>query len=210
MRFRFDPRLCLVIGPDDTLGRDPSEVAERALHGGVTMLQLRWKHAADAPLLALARQLAALGARFGVPLILNDRVDLVAAAGAQGAHVGQSDLDVRRARALLGPDALLGLSIETTSQIVGLDQTRVDYVGVGPIFATATKPDHAAPLGVAGLAAMRGALSVPIVAIGGVGVDNAADLRRAGANGLAVVSAVCAAADPEQAARTLVSAFTGR
>ncbi|MET0343144.1 MAG: thiamine phosphate synthase [Polyangiales bacterium] len=209
MRSPFDPRLCLVIGPDDTLGRDPVEVAERALRGGVSMLQLRWKHADDASLLALARCLAIVTRRFGVPLILNDRVDLVAAAGAQGAHVGQSDLAAGRARALLGPNALLGLSIETESQIKVLDEALVDYVGVGPIFATVTKPDHAVPLGVGGLAAMRGALTVPILAIGGVGVDSAAALRRAGANGLAVVSAICGAADPEAAAAQLVTAFTG-
>lgn len=207
MRPALDPRLCLVIGPDDTLGRDPLELAERALRGGVTMLQLRWKQAADAPLLALARRLVPLTARFGVPLILNDRVDLVAPAGAQGAHVGQSDLDVQRARALLGPDALLGLSIETACQAGALDQTLVDYVGVGPIFATVTKPDHATPLGVDGLRALRSALTVPVVAIGGVGADNAAALRRAGADGLAVVSAICGAADPEGAAAALLSAF---
>ena len=206
-RAHFDPALCLVIGPDDTLGRDPCDVAERALRGGVTMLQLRWKQAASDPLIALAHRLGPLTARFAVPLILNDRVELVARAGAQGAHVGQSDLDVAQARALIGPDALLGLSIELPAQLARIDQALIDYIGVGPIFATATKPDHAQPLGFAGVAAMRPLVTVPILTIGGVHAQHAAALRRAGADGLAVVSAICAAADPEAAARALRTAF---
>jgi thiamine-phosphate pyrophosphorylase len=203
----FDPALCLVIGPDDTRGRDVCDVVAHALEGGVTMLQLRWKHVASEPLVTLARRLVVLTARHGVPLILNDRVELVAAAGAQGAHVGQSDLEVARARALLGPDALLGLSIEHTAQLAGLDATQIDYVGVGPIFATATKPDHAAPLGIAGLAALRGRTGVPLLAIGGVSVQHASALRRAGADGLAVVSAIAGAPAPADAARALRRAF---
>jgi thiamine-phosphate pyrophosphorylase len=205
----FDPALCLILGPEDTRGRDPSDVVARALRGGVTMLQLRWKHAASEPLVALAQRLGALTARHGVPLLLNDRVELVARAGAQGAHVGQSDLAVARARALLGPSALLGLSIEQDAQLDGLDQHLVDYLGVGPIFATATKPDHAPPLGIAGLAALRPRIDLPILAIGGVGAPHAAALRRAGAAGLAVVSAICGADDPEAAARALRRAFEG-
>ena len=208
MRAGLDPALCLVLGPDDTLGRDPCDVVERALRGGVTMLQLRWKNAASDPLIALARRLAALTESFCVPLILNDRVDLVAPAGAQGAHVGQSDLEVARARALLGPHAVLGLSIEHASQLLAVDQTQIDYVGVGPIFATATKPDHAEPLGIAGIAALRPRLVVPALAIGGVDARHADALRRAGAAGLAVVSAIAGAADPEGAARALRQAFT--
>ena len=205
----FDPTLCLVIGPDDTLGRDPVWVAERAMEGGVTMVQLRWKHAASDALVALGQRLAPICARFDVPLLLDDRADLVARAGAHGVHVGQRDMPVAAARAAVGPAAIVGLSIEDASQL-GTITGDVDYVGVGPIFHTATKPDHAPPLGIAGLAALAPRLDVPAMAIGGVDVRVAGALREAGAAGLAVVSAIARADDPREAARALRVAFAAR
>lgn len=199
----FDPTLYLVIGPDDTLGRDPVWVVERAIAGGVTMVQLRWKHAAPQALLELAQRMHRVTSRHGVPLLINDDVEVAARANVEGVHVGQGDLAPQAARARIGSDAIVGLSIASEAQLATLDPGLVDYAGVGPVTATATKPDHAAPLGVLGFAALRARLSVPVVAIGGVGLANARELRTAGADGLAVVSALCTASDPELAARTL-------
>lgn len=207
-RHAFDPTLCLVIGPDDTGGRALDDVVAAALEGGVTMLQLRWKDAESDALVALARRLTPLVQRFGVPLLLDDRADLVARAGAQGVHVGQRDMPVAEARAWVGPEAVLGLSIEDASQLptIGLE---VDYVGVGPIFHTSTKPDHAPPLGIEGFAALRPRLHVPAMVIGGIDVRVARALREAGTDGLAVVSAIARADDPRAAARALRETFAG-
>lgn len=193
-----DPALCAARGLGETVAA--------AVRGGATIVQLRDKDAPDAVLIEQARALKALLAGSGVPLIINDRVAVAAAAGADGVHVGQSDDAAAAARAMLGPRAIIGLSIQTIDHARAVDPAVVDYVGVGPVFATATKPDHAPPLGLDGLAAVCAASPVPAVAIGGLGVANAADVLAAGARGIAVVSALCAVADPEQAARDLADA----
>lgn len=200
---RFDPTLCLVLGPYDCPGRDVVDVARAAVAGGVTIVQLRWKDAPDAELLVLARRLIAA---LAVPVLVNDRADVAAQAGAAGVHVGQTDMKPAAARALLGPAVIVGLSIETAAQLPTIDAA-VDYVGLGPLFATGTKPDHAPPLGVAGFAAIRPRIAVPVMAIGGVKASHASDLRRAGANGLAVVSAITASPDAREAAASLRLAF---
>ena len=200
---RFDPTLCLVLGPDDCPGRDVVDVARAAVAGGVTMVQLRWKDAPDAELLVLARRLIAA---LAVAVLVNDRADIAVQAGAAGVHVGQTDMKPAAARALLGPAVIVGLSIETAAQLPTIDAA-VDYVGLGPLFATGTKPDHAPPLGVAGFAAIRPRIAVPVMAIGGVKASHASDLRRAGANGLAVVSAITASPDAREAAASLRLAF---
>ncbi len=139
--------------------------------------------------------------RAGALLILNDRAD-VARLVADGVHLGQDDLPPAAARALLGRDAIIGLSVTAGSQLDTLDAT-VDYVGLGPIFPTGTKPDAAAALGQAAFSALRRLIDRPVVAIGGITLANAAQVIGAGADGIAVVSAICAAADPRQAARDL-------
>jgi thiamine-phosphate pyrophosphorylase len=142
-----------------------------------------------------------------VPLIVNDRVDVAHAAGAAGCHVGQKDLPAAAARAILGSDAILGISIDAVEQVRALDQARVDYVAYGPFAPTATKPDAGDPIGPDGLATVRRQTMLPLIAIGGVGVDNVAEAVRAGADGIAVVSAIMAAADPGAASRALRTAI---
>jgi thiamine-phosphate pyrophosphorylase len=124
-------------------------------------------------------------------------------AGADGAHIGQDDGDPAAARVLLGPDALIGLSVTRVAEIATVDASVVDYVGLGPVFATATKPDAAPALGLAGARAIAARLPVPWIAIGGIDAANAADVIAAGAAGIAVVSAICAADDPAEAAAGL-------
>ena len=137
----------------------------------------------------------------GVPLAINDRLDIALAVDADGLHVGQDDLPVAEARRLLGPRKFVGLSITAAEQVLRPDAAAADYLGVGPIYAQQTKADAAAPLGLDGLARVRALTRQPIVAIGGLTPDNSAPALAAGADGLAVVSAIVAAADPEAAAR---------
>jgi thiamine-phosphate pyrophosphorylase len=165
-------------------------------------VQLREKDCATRQFVELARALKALLAPAGVPLIVNDRVDVALAAAAAGVHLGQSDMDCRDARRLLGPGALIGLSVETLAQSAAAPG-EADYLGVSPVFSTPTKTDTAPAWGLDGLAALRRETSRPLVAIGGIHAENASQVIAAGADGIAVVSALCAAADPEAAAREL-------
>ena len=184
-------------------GRELVDVVLAAVRGGVTVVQLREKDASARETLELGRALLARLRPLGVPLLVNDRVDLALALGADGVHVGQSDLPPEVARRLLGPEALLGLSITGPEDLLTLDPAVVDYAGVGPLFPTASKADATPALGLEGFARLRRQLPVPVVAIGGITPANASDVIAAGADGVSVVSAICSAEDCELAANTL-------
>ncbi len=188
--------------------RSLEDLVRAALRGGVTAVQLREKDCATRDFVDLARALKAMLAPAGVPLIVNDRIDVALAACADGVHIGQSDMECRDARRLLGPDAIVGLSVENLEQAQRATSLDVDYLGVGPVLSTPTKTDAAPAWGIEGLAALRRASRHVLVAIGGIGCENAAAVTRAGADGIAVVSAICAAADPERAARDLRAAIS--
>ena len=188
-----DPRLCARYGLVETV------VA--AVRGGVTIVQLRDKQASDGELIDQARQLKAALAGSGVPLIINDRLAVAIESGADGLHLGQGDGDIVAARAAMGEQAILGLSVQNHAQLARLDPAPLDYLGLGPVFATSTKHDHAQPLGFDGLAALVAASPLPAVAIGGLEAQHVDKIRAAGAKGPAVVSAICGQADPEAAAR---------
>ena len=175
-------------------------VVEAAVSGGVRVVQLREKALATRAFVERARALKRLLAPLGVPLLINDRLDVALACDADGLHVGQDDLPPSEARRWL-PDAIIGLSVEHAGQLPAAEREPVDYYGVGPIFTTPTKADAAPALGLTGLRQLRGATRRTLVAIGGIDAGNAASIVAAGADGLAVVSAICAAADPEAAAR---------
>jgi thiamine-phosphate pyrophosphorylase len=183
--------------------RPLEELVRAAVRGGVTAVQLREKECSTREFVDLARRLKAILAPAGIPLIINDRVDVALAARADGVHIGQSDMEYRDARALLGPDAIVGLSVETTAQADEAEALDADYLSVSPIFPTPTKTDTAAAWGIGGLAALRKASRHVLVAIGGINAANAAGVIDAGADGIAVVSAICEARDPEEAARRL-------
>ncbi len=203
MRARYDWELYLVTDRRLAGGRPIEIIVEAAVRGGVTAVQLREKDCCTREFLELGRALVRLLAPLGIPLLVNDRVDVALAIGAAGVHIGQRDMDYSTARRLLGPDAAIGLSVETLEQARAADALDADYLGVGPVFSTPTKPDAAPPLGLAGLAEVRAVSRHPLVAIGGIGAGNARQAVEAGADGVAVVSAICAAADPELAAREL-------
>ena len=199
----FDLSLYLVAGSGDLDGRDLLEVVGQAVAGGVTLVQLREKTTPRGLLIERARALRALLAPRGVPLIVNDHLDVALAAGAEGLHLGQDDIAPAEARAALGPGRILGLSAGDAEEAGTVDPAVVDYVGVGPAYATGTKADAGAAIGPAGLGAMRARLALPMVAIGGIGRARAAEVMATGVEGIAVVSAICRAADPEAAARAL-------
>lgn len=180
--------------------------------GGVTAVQLRAHELTDAETVALGRELVQALAGTRIPLLIDDRVHLVAEIGADGAHVGQSDLPVREARALLGEGGLLGLSVGSLPELASaLDEPAgaIDYLGVGPIWAQSTKADAAAPIGLASLGDLVAASPWPIVAIGGIDVTRVGAVRAAGADGVAVVSAICGQPDVTSAAIALVDAWKG-
>ena len=195
-------QLCLVT--DSTLcgDRGVAAVVEAALRGGATCVQLREKALDTRLFVERARALKANLRPRGVPLIINDRVDVALACDADGIHVGQNDMAAEDVRRFM-PHALVGLSVESLAQIDAAERAPVDYYGVGPVFATATKHDAALALGLDGLRAIRSQTRRHLGAIGGIDIENAAAVLMAGADGLAVVSALCAADDPAVAARAL-------
>lgn len=184
-------------------GRDLVEVVSKAVAGGVTMVQLREKDLGSKDFIDEAIALKAALEGTGVPLVINDRVDVAMAAGADGVHIGQSDMPYAMARHLLGPDAIIGLSVENMDQVREAEALDVDYIGVSPVFSTPTKTDTAAPFGLAGLSEAARISSHPVVAIGGLNESNIADVLRAGADGIALVSAIIGAEDPREAASKL-------
>lgn len=200
------PVVCLVVGPGDCAGRPLTEVVAAAVAGGVNLVQLRDKTADDDTLLGHARALSPLLREAGVPLIVNDRIEVAAAAGAAGVHLGQEDGDPAAARARLGPNALIGRSVKTPAQARSAAAEPVDYLGVGAVYPSATKPASAI-IGLDGLARICALSACPVLAIGGITTANAAPLRAAGAAGAAVVSAIAAAPDPRAAARALSTAL---
>jgi thiamine-phosphate pyrophosphorylase len=169
----------------------------------VTVVQLREKDAPGRFFLEEARRLKELLAEYRVPLIINDRVDVALAADADGVHLGQDDLPLEAGRALLGPDKVIGISVSTVTEAEAAAAGGADYLGVSAIFATPTKTDTPPPIGLEGVARLRAAVNLPLVGIGGLNPTNAAAVIRAGCDGIAVVSAIMAAPDPEQAARDL-------
>jgi thiamine-phosphate pyrophosphorylase len=206
MRPHFDLSLYLVTDPEMTAHRGLVETVAAAVDGGVTMVQLRHKAGPMQAIVDAGRALRALLAPRGIPLIVNDRVDVAQAVGAEGIHVGRNDPPPAAARAMLGPDAIIGFSITDEQQLASFDSTVVDYVGLGPLFPTGTKTDAAPAMGEAAFAGIRRRLHCPIVAIGGISALNAARAIAAGADGVAVVSAICAASDPRAAAQALRAA----
>lgn len=200
-----DLRLYLVTDRDLSLGRSLEEIVSEAVAGGVTMVQLREKDAPTGEFVSLACKLKKLLSPLGVPLIINDRVDVALAVDADGVHIGQSDMPYDIARSMLGPEKIIGLSVENLDDLLLANQLDVDYVGISPVFSTTTKTDTAAPFGINGLKeAVRLSLH-PTVAIGGMNQSTAPEVMQTGCDGIAVVSAISSAPSPKTAATQLRS-----
>jgi thiamine-phosphate pyrophosphorylase len=196
-------KLYLVTDRDLSLGRSLEEVVSEAVKGGVTIVQLREKEASTGEFVALARRLMSILKPLGIPLIINDRVDVALAVDADGVHIGQSDMAYADARRLLGPDKIIGLSVESLEDLEAANALDVDYVGISPVYGTPTKTDTAEPFELEGLRKAVEMSVHPTVAIGGMNARTIGEVMEAGADGVAVVSAICSAEDISKAAKEL-------
>lgn len=180
-------------------------VVEQGVAGGVTMVQVREKHGDVRAFIERAQRVKAILSGTGVPLIINDRVDVALAVDAAGLHLGQSDMPAEIARQLIGEDKILGLSIENEQQLKEAEHLPIDYIGLSAIFATPTKTNTKKHWGVEGLKSALETTKLPIVGIGGINESNIPELMATGVHGLALVSAICQADDPKAAAQHLLS-----
>lgn len=199
----IDLSLYLVTDRSLARGRPMMDIVREAVAGGVTCVQLREKSCPVQEFIEQAQDLHALLRPLGIPLIINDNVEVALATGAEGIHLGQRDMPVAEARKLAPPTWVIGVSAESVADAIRAEQDGADYIGVSPVFATPTKTDTAPPLGLAGLRRIRAAVQIPLVAIGGIHAGNVQEVIRAGADGVAVVSAIVAADSPQQAAAAL-------
>jgi len=190
-----DPNLCSCDSVESTV--------EAAIRAGVCCVQLREKHASTRDFVKMAKRVKAVMEGSMVPLIINDRIDVALACGADGVHIGQDDMPAAIARKLLGPDRIIGLSVESWDEVEEAEELDVDYLGVSPVFPTLTKRDTKTLWGLDGLARIRSFSRHPLVAIGGLGLENVNAAILAGASAVAVVSAICGTRDPFLAAKEL-------
>jgi thiamine-phosphate pyrophosphorylase len=205
---RLDLRLNAIVDPERAGGRQLADLATRCVRGGATLVQLRDKRSETRILIEEARSIRQALAPFAAPFVVNDRVDVAIAVGADGVHLGQEDMAVEDARRLLGSSAIIGLSIKSVEEAEAARLDLVDYVGSGGVYATSSKQQKNAPIGPAGLARIIAALrrrasDLPICGIAGIDASNAAEVIAAGADGVAVISAVSLVSSPENAARQL-------
>lgn len=199
----IDYSLYLVTDRGLSKGRLTSEIASAAVSGGVTCVQLREKHCTTRRFIEEARALKSVLISNNIPLIINDRIDVAMAVEAQGVHLGQRDMDIADARKIVGRSMVIGISAESYEEAVQAEEEGADYIGISPVFATTTKVDTGNPLGLKGVRRIRQSVAIPLVGIGGINAENAAGVVGAGADGVAVVSAIVSAQCPETAARTL-------
>jgi len=186
-------------------GRDVVDLFRQMLAGGARVVQLRWKGAAAGPLLAAAIECRRLCGEAGAWLIVNDRTDIALACEADGVHLGQSDLPLHAARGLLGPDRWIGVSTHDVAQARRAAEGGADYIGFGPIFSTSTKETGYLPRGLDALRAVRRAVEVPVVAIGGATPDNARSVLEAGADAVAMITALTSGVDVADRVRAAVA-----
>ncbi|HXX51381.1 MAG TPA: thiamine phosphate synthase [Xanthobacteraceae bacterium] len=205
---RIDLRLNAIVDPERAGGRELADLARRCARGGATLIQLRDKVSATRTMVEEARAIKQALTPFGIPFVVNDRIDVALAADADGVHLGQEDMAVEDARRLLGSEAIVGLSVKSVGEADAAPVNLIDYVGSGGVFVTLSKQQKNAPIGPAGLARIiaavhRRAPELPVCGIAGIDASNAAAVIAAGADGVAVISALSLVSDPEVAARGL-------
>lgn len=180
---------------------------EKAIKGGVTLLQLREKDAGSGEFYNIALEIKKLADSHGVPLIINDRLDIALAVDADGLHIGQEDLPLEVARALLGPGKILGYSVSNVAEAVYGEKNGADYLGAGPVYHTGSKATEIEPIGAVGLKKIKESVSIPVVGIGGIGMSNIDEVKKSGIDGISVISAILASNNIEAAARELKCAW---
>jgi thiamine-phosphate pyrophosphorylase len=203
-----DLRLNAIVDPERAGGYELADLARQVAQGGATLVQLRDKASETRAMVGSARAIKAALALFQVPFVVNDRVDVALAAGADGVHLGPDDMAVEDARALLGPKAIIGLSVKTVAEAEAVPVELFDYAGIGGVYATLSKQQRSAPIGPDGFARVaailrRRAPDLPLCGIAGIDAGNAAAVIGAGADGVAVISALSLSPDPAAAARAL-------
>jgi thiamine-phosphate pyrophosphorylase len=203
----IDYSLYLVTDRSLALGRATLDIVQAAVKGGATVVQLREKDCSTLEFIEQALSIKAFLKSRNIPLIINDRIDIAQAVQADGVHLGQKDMPLEMAKRILGDAMIIGISAESIEDAVTAERGGADYLGVSPIYATPTKTDTAPALGLEGLREIRKAVKLPLVGIGGLNRDTAADVIRNGADGVAVVSAIVAADDPAAATRVLKKAI---
>ncbi len=194
-----DPHLCARFGVEQTV--------DAAVKGGATMVQLRDKHASTEERVALASRLKPICTSHGAVLVINDDVEAAHISDVDGVHIGQGDMDVALARQTIGPDKIVGISVETVTAARQVSDGLVDYVGISPVYATPTKQDHKPPIGFDGLAEICAASPVYSVAVGGLKLADCHDVLATGVHGMAVVSAICGQDDPYAASLALAQSL---
>ena len=199
----IDYSLYLVTDRGLSKGRPTLDIVRSAVQGGVTCVQVREKECSTLDFIEQAQSIKEYLQSKGVPLIINDRVDVALAVKADGVHLGQTDMPLDMAKNIIGDSMIIGISAESLEDAIAAEKGGADYLGVSPIYATPTKTDTAPPLGLEGLQTIRKRVNLPLVGIGGLNRDNAAAVIRHGGDGVAVVSAIVAADDPMQAADEL-------
>ena len=199
-----DYSVYLVTDRELARGRTTLEIAGAAIRGGVSCIQLREKMCSTREFIDESLAIRSLLARHGIPLIINDRVDVALAVKADGIHLGQKDMPCRMARQIIPESMIVGISVESLDDAIAAQKDGADYLGVSPIYPTPTKTDTAQPLGLEGLRSIRSEVDLPLVGIGGLNADNVEAVIHNGADGVAVVSAIVAADDPEAATRDLI------
>ena len=209
MKSRFRPDLYLVTDRALSMGREVRDIVSAAVRGGVTMVQLREKDLTRDQFINEAIKVKGILADTGVPLIINDDVEVALAVDADGVHLGRDDMPCSEARKLLGDDRIIGLSVESVRDAEKAEELEADYLGISPVFLTPTKRELTRELGLEGVSAIRAVSGKPLVGIGGLNNTNAEEVIRAGVDGVAVVSAICSAEDPEYAARELFEIIQG-
>jgi thiamine-phosphate pyrophosphorylase len=200
---KIDYSLYLVTDRGMARDRSTLEIVRAAVNGGATVVQLREKDCSTREFIEQALAVKDFLKARQIPLIINDRLDVAQAVQADGVHLGQTDMPLELAKGILGDSMIIGISAESLKDAIAAEKGGADYLGVSPIYATPTKTDTAPPLGLAGLREIRKAARLPLVGIGGLNRENAAEVIRSGADGVAVVSAIEAADDPEAAASAL-------
>jgi thiamine-phosphate pyrophosphorylase len=204
MKKKIDYSVYLVTDRGLSRGRSTLEILQFAVGGGVTCVQLREKNCPIRDFIEQANSIKAYLNAHDIPLIINDRLDVAQAVGADGVHLGQSDMPLNVAREILNDSMIIGISAESLGDAIEAEKGGADYIGVSPIYTTPTKTDTAPPLGLEGLREIRNAVRIPLVGIGGLTKDNAGEAIKHGADGVAVVSAIVSADDPELATRELL------
>jgi thiamine-phosphate pyrophosphorylase len=203
----IDWRLCFIADSEAAAGRDFLQLIGEAVDGGATIVQLRGKKRTSREFLEVGIKAVRLLRPKKIPLIINDRVDIALACEADGVHLGQDDMPLPYARRILGRDRIIGISVATSAEAEAAEKDGADYVGAGPVFGTLSKKDIGPLLGLEGLRLIREKVKIPILAIGGISVTNVADAISAGADGVAVISAITAAANSKKAAAEIIESI---